>query len=162
MNWISVNYPSESVQKYHLSDGPSNKVVLKYNIEQQSARISDDNSQRLFFITKVGGLWNNRVTVTNEYGVESGRITFDRNFHAGIIEIEGKKYHYRIEGTSASKIILYEHNMSMPSISCDINTSSFASKDLALEYTCLILGLCWFLSPVPAQVPVELITVAGY
>ena len=153
MNWISVNYPSESVLKYHLTEGPLNKVVLKYNLEQQSARISNDNSQRLFFITKIGGLWNNRVTVNNEYGVESGKITFDRNFRAGVIEIEGKKYHYRVEDGSSSSIILYEHNLSMPSISCDIEPSSFISKDLALEYTCLLLGLCWFLSPVPARQP---------
>ena len=151
MKWVSVNYPFDAVHKYHLTEGSLNKVVLKFNHDQQSARISNADSQRLFFIEKVGGLWNNRLIVKNEYGVETGRIAFDRNFRAGLIEIEGKKYHYRVSDTTSSAIILYEHHLSMPSIICDFTASSFADKDLSLEYTCLLLGLCWYLSPVPAK-----------
>jgi hypothetical protein len=146
MKWLSVNYPSPSVHKYQLAEGTSEKLVLKYNLEQQSARVSNSDSQRLFFFEKVGGLWNNRINVKNEYGVEIGRLVFDKNYRAGVVEIENKKYHYRVENSS---IILYEHDLSMPNMTCDFALTN--GNDPAVEYTCLLLGLCWYLSPVPAR-----------
>jgi hypothetical protein len=151
MKWISVNHPSASVHKYHLTEGNTNKVVLKYNLDQQSVRVSNADSQRLFFMEKIGGLWNNRIIVKNEYGVETGKLSFDRNFRAGIVEMEGKKYHYRVEDNDSPIVILYEHHLSMPAISCGFSLSSFADKDAATAYTCLLLGLCWHLSPIHAK-----------
>jgi len=53
MKWVLVNHASPSVQKYHLVDGVEKKAELKYNLLQQSVRVSNDDSQRVFFLSEV-------------------------------------------------------------------------------------------------------------
>jgi len=150
MKWITVNYPSASVQKYQLVDDNITKVILKYNQQQQTARISCEEKQRLFFIEKAGGLWNNKFVFKNEYGVELGRFTFDKSYsHTGNIEIEGRKYHYAIRN---KELVIYDRNISSPIVICDL-ASSFDSPSISLTNNkdgehehdaCLLLGLCWY------------------
>lgn len=150
MKWITVNYPSASVQKYQLVDDNVTKVVLKYNQQQQTARITCEEKQRLFFIEKAGGLWNNKFVFKNEYGVELGKFTFDKSYsHTGNIEIEGRKYHYAIRN---KELVIFDRDISSPVVICDL-ASSFESPNISLTSNkegehehdaCLLLGLCWY------------------
>jgi len=150
MKWITVNYPSASLQKYQLVDNNATKVVLKYNPLQQSVRISSDEKQRLFFIEKTGGIWNNKFVFKNEYGVVIGRFTFDKSYnHAGHVEMDGQKYHYSIRNSPVPELLIYEHDVAFPLVHCDLIT--IAKEPLTHnraadeEYeACLLLGLGWY------------------
>ena len=87
MKWVFVNQFSPSIKKYQLTEGDNIKLVLKYNPEQRSVRVSGEESHRLFFIDKTG-LWHNKTILKNEYGVEIGRLSYDKMQHIGAIEID--------------------------------------------------------------------------
>ena len=150
MKWITVNHPSTSIQRLQLTDGHSTKVVLKYNHLQQSARISSEEKQRLFFIEKTGGIWNHKFVFKNEYGVVVGWYTFEKSYnHSGNIEIGGKKYHYAIRHKPSSELVIYEHDISLPLVVCDLalpptdqnNSSEITDQEFD---ACLLLGSCWY------------------
>ena len=155
MKWVFVNQSSSSIKKYQLTEGNETKLVLKYNLEQQSVRITSDESHRLFFINRTG-LWHNKTILKNEYGVEIGRLSFDKMHHIGVIEIEGKKYHYIFEDNKQKQLVVFEHSVSLPLAVCDLTLApSFTSLQIDKysneECACLLLGLCWYLSPVAAM-----------
>ena len=150
MKWVLVNQ-SSSIKKYQLTEGDNIKLVLKYNPEQRSVRVSSEESHRLFFIDKTG-LWHNKTILKNEYGVEIGRLSFDKMQHIGAIEIEGKKYFYTFENNNKQQLVVFEHSVSMPLAVCDLSqapsfTSLSPDKYSSEECTCFLLGLCWYLFP---------------
>ena len=154
MKWVFVNQSSSYIKKYQLTEGDNTKLVLKYNPDQQSVRISSEESHRLFFINKTG-LWHNKTILKNEYGVEIGRLSFDKMHQNGVIEIEGRKYHYTFENNTQKQLIIFEHTVSLPLAVCDLSAApSFTTlspdKYSSEEYTCLLLGLCWYLFPLSA------------
>ena len=153
MKWVLVNQYSPSIKKYQLTEGDEIKLVLKYSPEQQSVRISSEENHRLFFIDKTG-LWHNKTILKNEYGVEIGRLSFDKTQHIGAIEIEGKKYFYTFENNK-KQLVVFEHSISLPLAVCDLSqapsfTSLSADKYSSEECTCFLLGLCWYLFPLTA------------
>ena len=125
MKWVYVNQPSVYIRKYQLTEGSDTKLVIKYNLDQQSVRISSEENHRLFFIDKTG-LWHNKTILKNEYGVEIGRLAIDKVHGTGIIEIEGKKYYYTLQNNS--QLVVFEHTVTMPLAVCDMaEAPSFAS-----------------------------------
>ena len=54
MKWVYVNQPSAYIRKYQLTEGEDAKLIIKYNLDQQSVRISSEENHRLFFINKTG------------------------------------------------------------------------------------------------------------
>ncbi|AEW00859.1 hypothetical protein Niako_4601 [Niastella koreensis GR20-10] len=52
MKWVYVNQPSVYIRKYQLTEGDNTKLVIKYNLDQQSVRISSEENHRLFLSTK--------------------------------------------------------------------------------------------------------------
>jgi hypothetical protein len=140
MKWEPVKHASSLVNKYHLTEGADIKLVLKHNLDQESVRIGHDETQRLFFIEKTG-FWNNKTLFKNEYGIEVGKLSLDRGYHAGTIEFEGHRFHYGIDHTMANRLIIYKHNISQPAISSDL-----PSANVDQDFTCLVLGLCWQLT----------------
>jgi hypothetical protein len=160
MKWVLANQTSASMKKYQLIDGDAIKLELKYNLEQQTVRISSEETHRLFFIDKTG-LWHNKKTILkNEYGVEIGRLSFDKMHQSGVIEVEGKKYHYTIQRSGPPQLVLFEHSVSMPLAVCDLSkapsvTSLQANKYSGEECAGFLLGLCWYLFPVTAAEKME-------
>ena len=157
MKWVYVNQPSVYIRKYQLTEGDKSKLVIKYNLDQQSVRISSEENHRLFFIDKTG-LWHNRTILKNEYGVEIGRLAIDKVHGTGIIEIEGKKYYYTLQNDS--QLVVFEHTVNMPLAVCDMTAApSFASlsgnKYSNEEYACFLLGICWYLFPLTAAEQLE-------
>lgn len=145
MKWELANQTDTTV-KYQLIDGDAIKLELKYNLSQQSVRISSEETHRLFFIGKTG-LWHNKTILKNEYGVEIGKLLPDS------IEVEGKKYHYAIR---QSELVLFEHTISLPLAVVDMSaapsfTSLSASKYSSEECACFLLGLCWYLFPLTTK-----------
>jgi hypothetical protein len=150
MKWVFVNQ-SSSIKKYQLTEGDETKLVLKYNPEQRSVRVSREENHRLFFIDKTG-LWHNKTILKNEYGVEIGRLSFDKAQHIGAIEIEGKKYFYSFENNKSQQLVVFEHSISLPLAVCDLSqapsfTSLASDRYSSEECTCFLLGLCWYLFP---------------
>lgn len=142
MKWILVKHASPSVQKYHLIEGAARKAELKYNLLQQSVRVSNDNTQRVFFMEKTG-FWNNRTIFKNEYGVEIGRMSFEKGFHAGHIEVDGNKFHYVIQDAPLQELVIYDE-LSQPVLTCDLSSSEFKPDQ---DLSSLVLGLCWYAYP---------------
>ncbi|THU39871.1 hypothetical protein FAM09_08210 [Niastella caeni] len=157
MKWVYVNQPSAYIKKYHLTEGNDTKLVMKYNLEQQSVRISSEENHRLFFINKTG-LWHNKTILKNEYGVEIGRLLFDKAHGTGIIEMERKKYYYTFQNNT--ELVIFEHTVSHPLAVCDLSsapsfTSVAANKYSSEESACFLLGICWYLFPLTATEQLE-------
>lgn len=153
MKWVYVNQPSAYIRKYELTEGDDTRLVIKYNFDQQSVRLSSEESHRLFFISKTG-LWHNKTILKNEYGVEIGRLAIDKVHGTGIIEMEGKKYNYTLQNDS--QLVVFEHSPAMPLAVCDMTAApAFSSMATAKysneEYACFLLGICWYLFPLTAN-----------
>ena len=112
------------------------KLVLKYNIDQQSARISSEESHRLFFLD----IRHSKTILKNEYGIEIGKLVLDRTHLTGSIEIEGKKYDYALQQINSLQLVIAEHSSNYILISCELSPDA-ASYNME-QYTCLLLGLC--------------------
>ena len=157
MKWVYVNQPSAYIRKYQLTEGDEAKLVIKYNLDQQSVRISSEENHRLFFIDKTG-LWHNKTILKNEYGVEIGRLSIDKVHGTGIIEVEGKKYNYTLQNNV--QLVIFEQSVSMPLAVCDMTaapsySSLAANKYSNEEYACFLLGICWYLFPLTASEHLE-------
>jgi hypothetical protein len=157
MKWVYVNQPSAYIRKYQLTEGDDTKLVIKYNLDQQSVRLSSEETHRLFFVDKPG-LWHNKTILKNEYGVEIGRLSIDKVHGTGIIEMEGRKYNYTLQNNS--QLVIFEHSVSMPLAVCDMTAApSFgslaATKYSNEEYACFLLGICWYLFPLTAAEQLE-------
>jgi hypothetical protein len=157
MKWVYVNQPSGYIRKYELTEGENTKLVIKFNLDQHTVRISSEENHRLFFIGKTG-LWHNKTILKNEYGVEIGRLAIDKVHGTGIIEMEGKRYNYTIQ--NGSELVIFEHTVSAPFAVCDMTaapsfTSLSATKYSNEEYACFLLGICWYLFPLTAAEQTE-------
>ena len=75
MKWLLVSKQSASLQVFHLMEGNIVKEKLLYNPSQQSARISCQGKQRLFFIEQ-RGFSNSHSIIKNEYGFDIGKFFF--------------------------------------------------------------------------------------
>ena len=142
MKLVMVKHASPSVQKYHLLEGVSQKAVLKYNLLQQSVRLSNDDTQRVFFLERTG-FWNNKTIFKNEYGLEIGKMSFEKGFHAGTIEVDGNKYHYSIQNGGAQELVIFDDG-SQPILSCDLSASGYKPDQ---DLSSFVLGLYWYLYP---------------
>ncbi len=143
MKWVMVKHASPSVQKYHLVEGVAKKAVLKYNLLQQSVRVSNDDTQRVFFLERTG-FWNNKTIFKNEYGLEIGKMSFEKGFHSGAIEVDGNKYHYVIQ---ESQLVIY-NDLSQPILTCDLSAAGYKPDQ---DLSSLVLGLCWYFYPSTGQ-----------
>ena len=136
MKWVLINNHREPVQEYRLMENDLCKVILKYNPQQKSARISCANQQRLFFIQSAGVL-TGKYIFTNEYGMEIGNISHDkRHTNGGTVNIESKKYHYDITNNPSGELTIYDSNSQRPLATCGLGVSDNNS---------LILAHCWYL-----------------
>jgi len=152
MKWTLVSNSASAVHVFNLMEANTVKEVLRYNPLQQSARISCMGEQRLFFIERAG-FSNTRFTFKNEYGFAIGKLLIETlHTEGGTIEIEEKKFHYRLHTSPVPELAIYEHDRMQPLLSCSFtkntageNILSPANKETIHEYASLLLGLCWYL-----------------
>jgi len=148
-----ISTASQSLHEFHLIDNHSIKEVLRYNPQQQSARISYGDYRRVFFVEQTG-FWNNNIRLKNEYGLTIGTLFFEKghNNPECQLEIEGKKYQCIYHSGPEAQLAIYEQNSLRPLIACGVQgidwivTESFIRREPARrEYASLLLGLCWYL-----------------
>ena len=148
MKWVLINNHKEPVQEFHLIENDRCKVVLKYNSQQKSARISCANQQRLFFIQSAGVL-TGKYTFTNEYGLEIGHISQDkRHGSGGTVSIESKKYHYEISKNPSEELTIYDSNSQTTLATCGLALHDNRSLSKHFDYidnNSLLLAHCWYL-----------------
>jgi len=155
MKWLLVSKQSAPLQVFHLMEGNIVKEKLLYNPTQQSARISCQGKQRLFFIEQ-RGFSNSHSVIKNEYGFDIGKFFFDRQHSkGGTIELEDIQFDYSLENNEGSELVIYRKGFLTPVLSCGLNRyiangASSYSKETIKEYACMLLGLCWFLFQPPA------------
>jgi hypothetical protein len=155
MKWLLVSKQSAPLQVFHLMEGNAVKEKLLYNPSQQSARISCQGRQRLFFIEQ-RGFRNTHSVIKNEYGFDIGKFFFDRQHSkGGTFELEDIQFDYSLENSEGGELVVYRKGFLTPVLSCGLNHSvsngsSVYSKETIKEYACLLLGLCWFLFQPPA------------
>jgi hypothetical protein len=152
MKWI-VNKPFiGSSHEFQLVENGIVKEIVRYNPIQQSVRVLSKDKRRVFFIEK-GGLFNNYTLFKNEYGVEIGRLLIDKwHLRGGTLKMDGRKYHYLIQDREIPEMVIFEHSVHHPLLTCQIahlnewvgDGDSDKSKT-QLEYACLLLGLVWYL-----------------
>ena len=155
MKWTLTSNATSTVRVFNLMEANAVKEVLRYNPLQQSARITCMGKQRLFFIEQAG-FGNNRYIFRNEYGFAVGKLFIESlSTEGGSIEIEEKKFHYRLHTTPSRELVIYEHDRVQPLLTCSfINEKnpgplSPANNNAVHEYASFLLGLCWYLfSPV--------------
>ncbi|MEP6746557.1 MAG: hypothetical protein ABJB86_02465 [Bacteroidota bacterium] len=152
MKWILASNPSSAVHVFNLMEGNTVKEVLRYHPLQRSVRISCMGQQNLFFIEQTG-FRNNHFTFKNEYGFDIGKLSVENmNTEGGTIEMEGKKFHYRLALNPTAELVMYEFDQVNPLVSCGFikktdhqNQLLHNNKEEIHEYASLLLGLCWYL-----------------
>jgi hypothetical protein len=150
MEWVSVKNLSLSVVEYHLMDAGNRKATLKYNTQQQVARMNSEDHYAVFFVERTGAFINKTI-FKNEYGQEIGKLSFDKRYsHNGPIELEGRKFHYAFQNNPFPELLIYDKNENSVLISSGLKYGTEQS-DVVFpsvsneEYSCLLLGLCWYL-----------------
>jgi hypothetical protein len=149
MKWTLISHPASALLVFNLMEGNIVKEVLRYHPLQQSARISCQGGQRLFFIEGRG----NHFIYKNEYGFDIGKLSFEHLHHeGGTIEIEEKKFHYGPATGNSAELVIHEHDRLQPFVSCDFFQTTGkresllrTSRQTLHEYAGLLLGLCWYL-----------------
>jgi hypothetical protein len=152
MKWTLISNPVSALHVFNLMEGNTVKEVLRYHPLQQSVRITCQGDQRLFFIEQAA-FRNNHFIFKNEYGFDIGKLSIE-NLHndGGIIEIEEKKFHYRLVTDNFSELVIYEHDGVHPLVTCSFIKATDGrkpvlhnNKETLHEYAGLLLGLCWYL-----------------
>ena len=151
MKWISLNTLPAAVRLYHLSEDNKVKETLRYNPLQQSIRLSNSTTQRVFFIEQ-SGFRNNHFIFKNEYGFETGRIYVDTlNNNDGMVEFGEFKMQYALFNNPVSEMVIYQPDGLTPRFVCDLQQEGDGkiifgenNKAIIFGYACLLWGLCWY------------------
>jgi hypothetical protein len=145
MKWTTVSRPDASLKEYHLSETGNTIAILKYNPQQQSARITAGEKQQVFFIER-SGFRNNKMVFENEYGVRTGSFQEDSlQRQSGDIILNNTLYHFNLLTAPTAELSIYKEGMVSPLATCALSFQG-AQQVASLEHACLLLGLCWHLS----------------
>ncbi len=151
MNWEVISNERSSLMEYRLIDHNNCVEVIKYNPLHRSARLTTGNHHRLFFLESAGSL-SGKTIFKNEYGMEIGNLVHDK-FHPkeGSVLIDTKRYHYQIQTTSVTELIIFENDPAQPIASCGLPEgttaiqSQLSANTQVIDNNCFLLGLCWYL-----------------
>ena len=138
MQLLTFLQSATSQQEFQLQKNDVTSMVMKFHPDQQTVRISHDGAKRLYFFEQVG---NNKLVIRNEYGVQVGKIRYDRWFHAnGSIELDGKKFRHEVHNEEDS-LILFDRQKQNPLVKCTVLTKTIISQ----VHAALMLTLCRYL-----------------
>ena len=148
MKWALTSNKHSIIHEYQLMDENSCTVVAKINPLHKSVRISCDNQYRLFFVERVSPFSNKHI-YTNEYGMEIGSMTSDKQHKTeGTILIDSTIYFYREQSNPLPALKIYGRGKFQPLFDCSLQPNgtgvSMAGKINEIDNKFLLLGLCWF------------------
>ena len=147
MEWMSINTGDPDKRTYHLVEDGRTQLVLKYNMLQQSIRLSGHDRHQVYYMESVNR-WNTRMLFRNVYGVEVGRCSYSNRQGHGRIAIEPVSLQFALVEKARSSVILYKHDRNKPFMVCDmpeVHKQQPVQLD-NLERICMLLGLGWYCS----------------
>lgn len=142
MKWTLISTSLNGIKEYHLVTENKVLIVLKYSLEQQSARITFEGEHSMFLLETSNGFPGNRITLKNAYGVDLGKFSFNRRNHFGYLQINEILFHYALTEDSKPKLVVYRKSRDQPLAVCELYDTEVAP----FEYACLVLSVCWFVS----------------
>ena len=138
MKRLTFFQSTPSLQEFQLQENDVTSMVMKFHPAQQTVRISYAGSKRLYFFEKLS---NNKLLIRNEYGVEVGKIVYDRWYHAnGSIELDGKKFRHELHDEEDS-LILFDKQKQNPLVKCTVLTKTIINQ----VHAAMMLTLCRYL-----------------
>ena len=148
MKWILISPRQSTIREYQLMDENTSKVIAKINPLHKSVRINCDNQHRLFFVEEESSFAGKYIYL-NEYGMEVGNMTTDKQVKTdGIIILNEKKYFYHQQNNPLPGLIIYVNGKLQPLFDCGLQPYStgtnLTGKENEIDNKCLLLCLCWF------------------
>lgn len=140
MEWILISNAITGIREYHLLQGDSILIVLKYSLEQQSVRIAFEDERLVFFLENTG---YNKLAFKNAYGVDQGKFSHNNRSNSGRLEINQTLYNYNIVDNNQPKLIIHQQHKQEPLAVCQI--PAIPNRETAVfEQACLVLSVCWY------------------
>lgn len=157
MKWIVLNQTSPVVHLFNLVDHNTVKETLRYNIVQQSVRLTSNQRQRVYFIEHAG-FRHSQYVFKNEYGFESGRIyTESTSGSNGFLDSGKGKSQYTFKQKPSPELVLYEEDGIKPRLICALQpaiNNMEVGNTFGPEQASLLWGLYWYLTePVENEAP---------
>ncbi len=107
---------------YELIENGRPVLTLHINYRSSIFRAECQSSKRLFFIDREG-FWKNKVVLKNEYGFPVGKLSYEKLFsNSGVIDIEGKQYHFSYNNNPEAELVFYKDNQFTPLVSCGLTS----------------------------------------
>src|SRR5262245_28176068 len=119
MEWIPINTGDSDKRTYHLVEDGVIQSVLKYNMLQQSIRLSSKDRHQVFHLESINR-WNSRMLFKNVYGVEVGRCSYSNRQQHGRIAIEPVSLQFALVEKARLFVILYKQDRDRPFMVCDM------------------------------------------
>ena len=139
MKRLTFLQSTSSLQEFQLQENDVTSMIMKFHPAQQTVRISYGGVKRLYMFEKSS---NNKLLIKNEYGVEVGKIVYDRWYHAnGSIELDGKKFQHVIVHGDEDSLVLFDKQKQNPLVKCTVLTKTIIGQVQAA----LMLTLCRYL-----------------
>lgn len=148
MKWIQIN-TNEPAETFELWSDDKKLAGASFNNKSAIVRLVTNAGKRLFFFEKKGWL-SPKPVIKNEYGVTLGKLhTTVQKENKGFIELDGKKYIYRLSDNDSAKIEVFDATLNIPVTSCSFNTVlakgvSTTKSLMQTKFPQLLLLLCWY------------------
>jgi hypothetical protein len=144
MKWESVT--SGIGQKvYALWDNGRKLLTLAFTSSSNFAKIEYGQEKRAF-ILRYEGLFKNKMVMRNEYGIQIGQVTTERD---NLIALNDEKLFYTITNDEEPKVILYKESMDKPLAVCALQLENekglLASVKPSATQHSLLLAMSWYL-----------------
>lgn len=153
LKWISVISSTEPAI-FELWNADHQLMSLSINHKDQTVRIECNGTRRYLHMEEEGLLFNKTI-FKNEYGIKIGEIAQELWFNKqGFIELNEESFHYAIQNSHSTEFIIYGRSKkSSPILTCELDIDNgMDTKHLSQpeeknteKYSCLLIGLCWFL-----------------
>ncbi|HEY9362190.1 MAG TPA: hypothetical protein VIQ00_02930 [Chitinophagaceae bacterium] len=153
MKWLNITTSSKQ-EIYELWENNKKILTLFYNPLLNTARIDCFHERRVFLMGKKR-FRKSRTIIRNEYGIKMGQVEDDRSeMGKGMIELDGKHYHYLLHQKPETEFIIYKDSTEEPLAVCKfISAKNFSDMNFIKEsnsskslYPSLLMAVCWYKS----------------
>ncbi len=146
MKWVQVN-SNTPAERFELWNGDSKVAGASFNNASRIVRMASNAGKRLFFYGKKGW-FAPKSFIKNEYGITLGKLeTETSKGEKGHIELDGKKYYYRIDDNTHLEV--FDEEMINNVATCsfgNVLSKSFTKTNTLMNtrFPQLLLLLCWY------------------
>lgn len=148
MQWVRVNNNTPA-ETFELWNGDKRIASTSFNNASSIVRMASSAGKRLFFYGHKGWFAQKPV-IKNEYGITMGSLQAEtESGEKGYVELDGKKYHYRLKEDDNTSLELYDDKLNKSIASCSFGNavSKGLTKTKSLmntRFPQLLLLLCWY------------------